>query len=666
MASKTLDVKGFIESRVDEIKKMEIAVKTIGGSRSLFQTVSRRMRRRAASHNRKRLPKRLISKDTTDKTKPTATTKKKRRTSKKRNFQRKDNVSQWLETHIWHAKRMKMSDQWNFKIAEISCEKGKRAAYRACKNECTIQDISYYRCIEIKGLQQVIVNTFARLTNNQTGSTIDSMDYLQGGVEGCLELLDQITLINQQNRQDNMLEIDSHTADDSSLLRFSLRGPMSQSVLYRAFKLHNERSEIETTWTKLLTLSSTATLPRGSVLALNVGDPRLNRPILKKRYHNLNRSIVTDSCQSYLQNWSSEFARTLLWNPTIRKNVKEAKKPDHELNKLRMQIFNGQLELNDIDNKISIPVLLIQQTGATATLININNESDFINSGWDLILPAGWGMPFWLSLIYCGARAIGLQESAKQYLEQGIPIFPSDYPDTAAGCINAVATHQKLTSDYYLRPPAKRINYSKIGILSPFLNRWDELIEYWRKFLQVTESFKTGEKIHETRTYYVIRCRKELSTLNQLLLKKVCKSNRTQAEAFDKEMSNFGISQIINNHSRALVAVKIKMYKRGTPRQFCPICLPRNEDFSKLKDEYFKGNLDKSLLQGVLERSIIGYVSCGDYSHSVGYGCAVGYCSIVGLTKLFEQPIDQFSHFILIRDTKSLQYHFASLKILIF
>ena len=149
-----------------------------------------------------------------------------------------------------------------------------------------------------------------------------------------------------------------------------------------------------------------------------------------------------------------------------------------------MQYFDNQLKLNIEENKICIPIMLIQQSSGTATLININNQCDLISSGWDVILPAGWGMPFWLSFIYCGARAIGLQESAKQYLEQGIPIFPSDYPDTAAGCFNAAETCQNLMSDYYLRPPAKRVNYSKIGILSPFFNPWKELLAYWKQSLK--------------------------------------------------------------------------------------------------------------------------------------------------------------------------------------
>lgn len=45
----------------------------------------------------------------------------------------------WLETHIWHAKRMKMVDSWGYRLADHPNDKGYRAAYRAVKNNCILQ-----------------------------------------------------------------------------------------------------------------------------------------------------------------------------------------------------------------------------------------------------------------------------------------------------------------------------------------------------------------------------------------------------------------------------------------------------------------------------------------------------------------------------------------------
>lgn len=54
-----LNVVDFIESRVREMTAMERAARTVKGNSLLMQQLPRHMRRRAASHNVKRLPRRL-------------------------------------------------------------------------------------------------------------------------------------------------------------------------------------------------------------------------------------------------------------------------------------------------------------------------------------------------------------------------------------------------------------------------------------------------------------------------------------------------------------------------------------------------------------------------------------------------------------------------------
>lgn len=185
-------------------------------------------------------------------------------------------------------------------------------------------------------------------------------------------------------------------------------------------------------------------------------------------------------------------------------------------------------------------------------------------------------------------------------------------------------------------------------------------------YLSITvDIFKAEENTDATNNFYVLRCRKELYVLNEML-KKVCKPYRNRNQSVTTDTDNVVIDNLINNHSHALVAVKVTMYRRGTPSQFCPICLPNDEDLLKLKDQSFKGNLDIPSLKKGTDRDVIGYVSCGDFSHSLGCGIAVGYCSLLGLTKLLVNACDQDENFILIRNIRSLQYHFAAVQILIF
>ena len=44
----------------------------------------------------------------------------------------------WLETHIWHTKRMHMVDKLSYRLAEHSNDKGVRATYRYLRHGCLV------------------------------------------------------------------------------------------------------------------------------------------------------------------------------------------------------------------------------------------------------------------------------------------------------------------------------------------------------------------------------------------------------------------------------------------------------------------------------------------------------------------------------------------------
>jgi hypothetical protein len=45
----------------------------------------------------------------------------------------------WLETHLWHAKRFRMTEKWGYKLADFPNDKSFRACYRATANHCLLQ-----------------------------------------------------------------------------------------------------------------------------------------------------------------------------------------------------------------------------------------------------------------------------------------------------------------------------------------------------------------------------------------------------------------------------------------------------------------------------------------------------------------------------------------------
>ena len=122
----------------------------------------------------------------------TATRKKRRRPSNLRaEYQSRQKDKRWLETHIWHAKRMKMVRKWGFRIAESCNDKGCRVNYRYTKGgaiisvsyciNClnsnnhhsltiiTTQDISYYSCIELAGKRSDLIGFLSPMFPNETG-----------------------------------------------------------------------------------------------------------------------------------------------------------------------------------------------------------------------------------------------------------------------------------------------------------------------------------------------------------------------------------------------------------------------------------------------------------------------------------------------------------------
>lgn len=97
--------------------------------------------------------------------------------------------------------------------------------------------------------------------------------------------------------------------------------------------------------------------------------------------------------------------------------------------------------------------------------------------GWDIIVPSGYGVPFWQTFIMFGARSGGLRETESLAFETGSCYLP---PDSKAGKQEALSVEGELKERYFKLPPSKRVNYVKLGINSPFLCKWDVLLKDWQ------------------------------------------------------------------------------------------------------------------------------------------------------------------------------------------
>lgn len=97
-------------------------------------------------------------------------------------------------------------------------------------------------------------------------------------------------------------------------------------------------------------------------------------------------------------------------------------------------------------------------------------------AGWTLIVPSGWGMAFWHSLVFSETRAGGLRERSQLAFEAGAARFPQDYPGTKSFFEYEIGREGEDRGFWERKPRAKRINYEKAGIAMPFRAGFEEIL----------------------------------------------------------------------------------------------------------------------------------------------------------------------------------------------
>ncbi|PFX27928.1 Ribonucleases P/MRP protein subunit POP1 [Stylophora pistillata] len=479
-------------------------------------------------------------------------------------------------------------------------------------------------------------------------------------------------------------------------------------------------------WEKLKKASSTSALPSGCIIGLTVHDPRLYLPGKKKNIMHSTEDIDFDdldycdestsapselmskvdttmskqsSFEHLVTNWPTDVASSHIWEEAVRQEVKETKISEQDLNQKRSLLLvpGSQLDLRP-DEISHIPLLLIQQPGSPGDC----RDGAGYRSGWDIILPSGWAMAFWMAFVYRGARTGGLRESQTLALEQGMPFFPNDFPDTPAG----EAYYEKLKEDgeaqYGRYPPAKRPNYDKLGIKSPFCPPWKELVEDWSlseadpggKAVESTETTDSNNKCNTTnvessskdvslcRSVHVLRSRSKLAALRNFVLR--CKAKQTKGIDFKHSVKttklplpmNNDLSAILKDDANSLVCVLVRMVGRNVPVPNSTLAIPSEEDVTGLTkckntsgpvEPLHKGALARTSeksLRNFCTREIMGFVSSGQFSLARGCGFGVGFCALPGLAKLLSSTSNKGEVVVLVRSPTTQQYRFAHLTIM--
>ncbi|XP_061418507.1 ribonucleases P/MRP protein subunit POP1 isoform X2 [Lethenteron reissneri] len=308
------------------------------------------------------------------------------------------------------------------------------------------------------------------------------------------------------------------------MVRFQLIGPRSGFILTHALRPadihHHSEGQGKTSWwlkvcsepshvlqhenqgqifQLLAGLGSASDVPPGCVLGLTVGDPRLDLP--NKRTIPADPPSIPPASggAAACNNEANALARSLqdghaqswIWDRSVRDEVTETKISEQELNRMRHKALVPGTRLNLGARESSIPALLLQHPGrqAGAGLAGWG-------AAWDLVLPKAWGMAFWIPLVYRGVVVGGLREAERHSQYQGAPYFPCDFPDCPAGSRHDAESKEAAIAKFKRYPPAKRPNYVKLAMPTPFHFPWELLVHEWE--LMGTEWSVEDEEKPET------------------------------------------------------------------------------------------------------------------------------------------------------------------------
>ncbi|KAJ3717095.1 POP1-domain-containing protein [Lentinula raphanica] len=786
-----IDVEKFAEARAFEINAMKNAIEAASSASTTraWQVLPRHLRRRAASHNPRRVPLRLRDKARAEmdplkkKVLGRAMPKlgKQRRLPREVVFMKRQRDKKWLETHIWHAKRMKMENMWGYRLAVTPTEKAFRPSHRASTRGSILHDASYQSVIELKGPEvtlkailekccdvqdispgakrytsgarvckthiyepnrypyglicPVTIMWKAKPSSSPPPNDASKFKKAKGKEKQTIpppETNDNIRtvwiyfhpspfdkvfsalrestsqILQAAGREGGILDVE--LADIRGEIGiFEIMGPKSNQVLRGALSpvLTDASTDFKKFWASLGNIQSAGSVPTGMIIGFLVNDPRLRFPPKNAKVQLPTGSNASPPIGVFP---SAGLATSNIWEQSIRNQLKKPRYQPKEINERRSQNLIPGTPLHPIRQDDRVPVMLIQTSLQTAT----SNDSEAIE-GWTIIFPAGWSMAFFQQLTYTGTRVAGQRERKTQAFEAGAAYFPSDYPSTVAYRTYASTRAEGEMAKWTRTPPAKRVNYEKLGTRSPWVPDWKVVLG----LKEVEDEPMTNEEEEEndgndadmqdvvttqrdpqatptqapedTATnvessicpwlFRGVEASKVISNLSDDLVPSqsfYSTINQLRAKRSLEPLEH--TMQVEDLFRSALVLVRISICTKGAPSDLSLVYSIPDAELQEWRKALIKAGsnpdpaqVDYAKLPDVVPSptSIIGYITTGGYSLSRGEGFAIGAIPLIRLLELQKQA-QRTSHYVKsdkallvkVRDRKGHQCRLARIHIL--
>ncbi|KAI3404855.2 POP1 [Candida oxycetoniae] len=517
-----LDVAKFIQSRKYEINAFELSqLKSKSAlSTRCFQNLPRIMRRRAASHNVKRIPKRLRAKAIKEMSGATTNTPKhlpkgrvlfkimqkqrilkaasklkndkyeldpvlkqgnvraaikklakelrylkNKRTPTMNNsvgsidrtgkgllaptpagnikYRNRQRDFAWTPTHIWHAKRFKMSKQYGFQIPYTPTQKCFKFMNRQNRYKSVCFDTSYTSSMVLRtrsvggttGGQNLTLTLQELLNKRKVPSMIANGEkcyiggiYMKGKevspgliyanlqknvilvrvhASVYVDLFENIRTMTMEEGEDNKFSNIEVEDCRFSLGSIDVSGPRSLNSLSKIFHLKDVSEELKNIWTSLANQRESSIIPVGTVLVFSIYDPRLWNKPTKLPFKSSNDlydvvlKLKTNSLVDY------KVIENLLTSTG------------------RQASYRDQLSIKDLGKIKRLNTEFSKISHSTIPILLVKTEAQY----WSLICPWFWVLPIWIQIVKIpDIKPGGLKQLHQFQFEKGKPFFPNDFP----------------------------------------------------------------------------------------------------------------------------------------------------------------------------------------------------------------------------------------------
>lgn len=668
-----IDTVKFIEARAKEMQYFqEYMKKKHIGRKIVTQMLPKHMRRRAMSHSRVRIPSRIrkIAKDGFTKSVKKPKKFNLRKTARKNLFRAKTNLleifafnylhkqSKILETHQFHAKRMKMFSYHDFRIPKRAFGKQFKTAYKFSMLNSLVIDKSFYSVISYRFASKQEADQASQFL-----SRFRHYSYLISKTEdGFVCVIDPYlnddfsNFIKQANL--NVIELVDLSR---SLNVFEVVGPNALKILSKIFKIYNgnDSSVLGQDDKKKLALYSR--LFSSSVQPIHL--PNNFSELIKLHYND--RIVINEPFQAEaitqdqfedLRDEFNKFVISYRSGEQASTFVSIAKAHDSDFKKHyektetyvaaqlesisdgstkgqgRFVKHKEQLTIREVFKDQIIP-LLVKNISCYKSKTSRDLSKVLI------ISPISTGNFLLKNIARNGAKIIGINEYNFVLQNHGFSVFPRDFIDTNSGKLYHEKRRVKNEEKFLKYPDNKKFNYANNDFPLPFGIQTD---------------------------YFIDLDKAEFATYNVCVLTKgTIEENAMVFECQDSDMSHLlkqekydGIWDAIMNFST----------EANTPaRQERHIC---NREFDMITD--YKQYLEQST---ACLRYPIGQVLGGGFNYLLRR--PVGHCFI--RSDKLEQSIKQQEEFfkdktcktelrrfdslrkglVLLRNPRSLDYHLA-------